>query len=655
VSFRGRLRLFFALIVIVPMIALGVVLFTLTERTETREADAAIDTAARTALALHGDQMDAARPALGRVAADARLQSAILRGRIGAARQRMRELVRADVVSIELWSAPRRRLAHAGSGAAVAWRGSELLGRGDKPSATLFVSVTRAGALARRIEHLTELEVAVFRGRRQLASTLARGRGLEPPASGRSADIDLAGHSYRARGVRVDESAGPPVDLAVLRPAAPFADHLADNRLLIAGFLTLFVLSALASTTLVSRALTGQIATLLAAARRLSRGDFRQPVPVEGNDEFAQLAREFNDMSEQLEAKIEEVERKRQELEETIRRVGDALATGLDRHGLVALAVRQAVDACEAEAGRALPLARGAFAPSEVGSVDGELERVIEAAERDVFVVRPDVGQELLGALEGDERAERTRRAVSVEAGGAHALSIGLRSLVDGPEYLGAISIARHGERFTREEEELLEYLAGQAVVSIENASLHETVERQAVTDELTGLANIRAFLSVIDRELERSRRFESPLGLLMMDLDDFKLVNDTYGHQQGDEVLAQVAGVLRDLSRELDTPARYGGEEMAVVLPQTGVEGAEMLAERIREAVEALRVPRVRGGGVLSVTASFGVASVPDAAVDRDTLIAAADAALYRAKSGGKNRVERALTLTPEPSSRPR
>jgi diguanylate cyclase (GGDEF)-like protein len=321
----------------------------------------------------------------------------------------------------------------------------------------------------------------------------------------------------------------------------------------------------------------------------------------------------------------------------------------------VALAVRQAVDACEAEAGRALPLARGAFERSEVGPISGELERVIEAAERDVFVVRADVGPELLGALEGDETAERTRRAVSAQTDGAHALSIGLRSLVDGPEYLGAISIARHGEPFTREEEELLEYLAGQAVVSIENASLHETVERQAVTDELTGLANVRAFTSALDRELERSRRFDTPLALVMLDLDDFKRVNDTYGHQQGDEVLAQVAGVLRDISRELDTPARYGGEEMAVVLPQTDVDGAELLAERIREAVEALPVPRMRGGGALHVTASFGVASVPDEAADRESLIAAADAALYRAKRGGKNRVERALTLVPEPSSRPR
>ena len=362
-SFRGRLRLFFALIVIVPMIALGVVLFALTERTETDKADAGIGTATRTALAVHRDQVDAARPALRRVAADPRLQSALVRGRISAveaaharAGARGRCLDRAAV-------AARAAARRAGSDAAVAWRSSELVRRGGGSSAMLYLSVTRADELARRVEHLTELEVAVFRGRRRLASTLPRAAGLESPPPGGSADIEVAGHRYRGRVVRFDELAGPPVDLAILRPAAPFANHVADNRLLIAGFLTLFVLLALASATFVSRALTGQVATFLAAARRLSRGDFQQPVPVEGNDEFAELGREFNDMSEQLEAKIEEVERKRQELEETIRRVGDALATGLDRHGLVALAVRQAVDACEAEVGRALPLARGRILP----------------------------------------------------------------------------------------------------------------------------------------------------------------------------------------------------------------------------------------------------------------------------------------------------
>jgi diguanylate cyclase (GGDEF)-like protein len=428
-----------------------------------------------------------------------------------------------------------------------------------------------------------------------------------------------------------------------------------DTRLLIVLLGSVFVLVAWLAASVVSRTLTRQIATFVEAARRLSRGDFRRLAPVNGNDEFADLTREFNDMAAGLEAKMEEAESKRQELAETIRRVGDALATGVDRDGVVALAVRQAVDACGAEVGRALPLAHGAFSGCAVGELDGDLQTAIEAAERDVFAVRPDVGSELLGALEGDDRAERTRRAVSAHGPGFHALSIGLRSLVDGPEYLGAISIARHGAAFTRAQEDTLEYLAGQAVVSIENASLHEAVERQAVTDELTGLANVRAFTATLDREIERGRRFEHPVGLLMIDLDDFKTINDTYGHQQGDEVLAHVAWVLRDVSRELDTVARYGGEELAAVLPQTDAGGAALLAERMREAVESLHVPRVGAGAPIRVTASFGVASVPEHARDRNELIAAADAALYAAKTGGKNRVERAGNTLAEPSARPR
>jgi diguanylate cyclase (GGDEF)-like protein len=414
-------------------------------------------------------------------------------------------------------------------------------------------------------------------------------------------------------------------------------------------------LLALVASLVLTHAVNRRLAAFVEAMRRLSHGDFRPIAPLPADDEFAELAGEFNEMSAELKAKMEDAERKREELAETIRRVGDALATGVDRDGVVALAVRQAVDACDAEGGRALPLAHGAFSGCAVGEVAGDLEKAIEAAERHVFMVRPDVGSELLGALEGDDRAERTRRAVSVHGPGVHALSIGLRSLVDGPEYLGAISIARHGKAFTGEEEDLLEYLAGQAVVSIENASLHETVERQAVTDELTGLANVRAFMSVLDREIERRRRFEHPVGLVMVDLDDFKRVNDTYGHQQGDKVLAHVAWVLRDASRDLDTVARYGGEELAVVLPQTDASGAAQLAERMRHAIESMHIPRVGGSGTIEVTASFGVASVPENGLDRNELIAAADAALYAAKASGKNRVERAAMTLAEPSSRPR
>jgi diguanylate cyclase (GGDEF)-like protein len=205
------------------------------------------------------------------------------------------------------------------------------------------------------------------------------------------------------------------------------------------------------------------------------------------------------------------------------------------------------------------------------------------------------------------------------------------------------ISIARRERAFSDQERELFAYLAGQATLSIENVDLHETVQQQAVTDELTGLFNVRQFHSRLAGEIERAERFATPLSLVMLDIDKFKSVNDNHGHQQGDRVLVEVARVLRRLSRDVDLPARYGGEELAVVLPQTDLAGAEQQAERMRAAIEAMQIQRLDGGGLLPITASFGVASFPGEGADKTELIAAADAALYRAKRGGRNRVERA------------
>jgi diguanylate cyclase (GGDEF)-like protein len=646
VSFRARLRLFFVLLVIVPMIALAVVLFAITSRSETGKADAGISAGSRTAFGVYEEAARSAEPALRRVAEDRALRAALASG--GAVEPRLESLVEessGDIDSIELYSEDGELVARAGP-PAIAPRGAPIAD-GGRTLGILSVSVTGADDFVTRVRQLTSLQVAAYRADRLLAATMD---GLEDRsrlgALGDPHELDLGGDEYRGRVDSIGETAGPPVELALLESTAGIADTIAENRLVIGGLILAFLLLAALAATRVSRALTGQIGTFLAAARRLARGDFAHPVPVTGRDEFAELGREFNSMSSQLEAKIEEVERKRQELEETIRRVGDALATGLDRNGVVGLSVRQAVDACGADAGRALPLERGAFDETRAGRGDERLTEAIRAAERRAFEPNAEVGPELLEPIDPEPGAPpRPRRAVPAESGGVHALAVPMRALTGSaePEYLGVLSIARYGRAFAREEEELLEYLAGQAIVSIENASLHETVERQAVTDELTGLANARAFRSILEREIERSRRFQSPLGLVMVDLDNFKQVNDVHGHQQGDEVLASVAAVLRDFSRDIDAPARYGGEELAVVLPQTDAEGAAQLAERMREAVERLRVPRVGGGESLQVTASFGVAAVPESASDEEELVAAADAALYRAKRAGKNRVERA------------
>jgi diguanylate cyclase (GGDEF)-like protein len=665
-SFRGRLWLFFALIVIVPMIALAIVLFSLTANSETGKADAAVAQGMRTAFVVHDAEARQVRDDARRVAADPSLRRALAEGRIADARARIGALIGGDVEAIEIRSPAGRLLGRTGPASAVAAQGTTIEREDGGPVAVLRVFGSRASELNNRVSALSGLEGTIYRDGRTLDTTVS-----DPPT--RSAHGELSepstvesgnGDEYRARIERIDEPGGPPIEMAVLQPAAALADRITRNRIIIGALLVVFLALALAGAWLIGRSLTGQIDEFLGAAKRLARGDFRRPVPIHGNDEFAQLGREFNSMSDQLAGKMEEVERKRGELEETIRRVGEALATGLDRQGVMELAVKQAVDACEAESGRALTLDTSIFNGYEAGTRRADLEDALEGAERAAFAISPEVGAELLDALDGEsiQSPPERRRAVGSEARGTYALTVVLRHVVGPPEYLGALSIARRGRPFDRTEAELLEYLAGQAVVSIENANLHETVERQAVTDELTGLANVRAFWTILERELERSRRFGSSLGLVMIDIDDFKQVNDRYGHQQGDEVLAHVADVLRRLSRDIDTPARYGGEELAVILPETDLDGATLLAERMREAVEAMQVPAARGGGVLRVTASFGVAAALHAGIEGEALVAAADAALYRAKRAGKNRVEAALPAgepaemaEPEPSTRPR
>ena len=647
-SFRGRLRLFFTMIVVFPLIAAAVVLFLLTQRSELGKADAGIASGLRVAFSLYGDARDRAERPMRAVATDGTLNAAIVRGDRGAAERRMRQLVKADprIVTLDFYPVEGRRL-RAGARDGIAPASAPLALDGDRRLGVLSVCVTSAPDFAREVGRLSGLEVSVFERGRRLATTepsLSDAPERGPPDESR--DFEAEGHDFRGRVDEIRESAGPSLQIAVFRRTDSLADRIVDSRLLIAAILMAFLVLALLSSVFVVRALQGQIGTFLAAARRLARGDFAERVPTEGSDEFAQLGREFNSMSEQLEAKIVEVQRKRRELEETIRRVGAAFASGLDRQGVVRLAVETAVDACEAETGRALPLDLRVFREIRTGSREEALDSVLKAAERKAFAVHPEVGAELLEPVDASGPTPKQRGAVPAQFDDAHRIAVPMRARLGSPseaQYVGVVSIARRGKPFTREEEELAEYLAGQVVVSIENSDLHETVQRQAVTDELTGLSNVRELHAVLDREIERSRRFESPLGLVMLDLDDFKQVNDHFGHQQGDEVLAAVAGVLRDLSRDIDEPARYGGEELAVVLPQTDAAGAAQLAERMREAVERLRIPRVGARGYLRITASFGVASYPDTAADKDALIAAADSALYQAKRAGKNRVERA------------
>ncbi|MCA1556106.1 MAG: sensor domain-containing diguanylate cyclase [Acidobacteria bacterium] len=181
----------------------------------------------------------------------------------------------------------------------------------------------------------------------------------------------------------------------------------------------------------------------------------------------------------------------------------------------------------------------------------------------------------------------------------------------------------------------LLRTVADQVAIAVNHARLFTQMQQLALTDGLTGCVNRRSFEMQLERDLRMATRIRQPLSLIMLDIDHFKRVNDTYGHDAGDAALRFLADVLRDELRGVDTAARYGGEEFAVILPQAGLEGALIVAERLRSRLETTEVP-----GIGHITASFGLATFPLHANTRDQLVNAADRALYEAKHAGRNRV---------------
>ena len=193
---------------------------------------------------------------------------------------------------------------------------------------------------------------------------------------------------------------------------------------------------------------------------------------------------------------------------------------------------------------------------------------------------------------------------------------------------------------FEDETMKLAEWLSSQAAIALENARLHDIVQWQAITDELTGLVNRRRFLDALRSEISRGQRLGGQLSVVLADLDDFKLVNDRFGHHAGDEVLLAFADLLRAHGRDVDVAARLGGEEFAILLPETGIDGASAGAERLRRSLAELALPLGNNGEGVHVTASFGVAQLSNGQ-SLDALLRAADSALYKAKGKGKNRVE--------------
>jgi len=184
---------------------------------------------------------------------------------------------------------------------------------------------------------------------------------------------------------------------------------------------------------------------------------------------------------------------------------------------------------------------------------------------------------------------------------------------------------------------ELLEVLGNQAATSIANAKLYEEIERLAVTDGLTGLFNHRHFQETLAQEFNRVERFSEPISLLIIDIDHFKKINDTYGHPVGDAVLKKVSGIIRKTIRNIDIPARYGGEEFAVILLGTDTNGALKMAERLRRSIADAKFSSEQNA--FNVTVSIGISTHAREMRKKEDLVEQADKALYHAKRTGRNR----------------
>jgi diguanylate cyclase (GGDEF)-like protein len=392
----------------------------------------------------------------------------------------------------------------------------------------------------------------------------------------RGAPTSVTYHGVRYRAMI---SAG----FAALTPQHAIDAAARRSESIVAGVLVALLIAMALATYLLGSSIVRSLRHLADAAQSLARGDLDQRVPVQGRDEFARVGFAFNEMALELEKRLNELERERRRTRAANARFGAALAATLDPAQLLDTVVATAVE--------------------ETGAAGG-------------MVVRPD---DEVGRTGHPER-------------GAERISFPLQA---GEVNFGSLVLT--GDSFDAENIETATALAAQATIALENARLHGIVERQALLDGLTGLANRRSAEETLRGEVARAHRFGDKLCLVIADLDDFKNVNDTFGHPAGDDALRMFAATLAATVREMDVAARWGGEEFALVLPGTDAEGGARLAERARLALEQ-RSLRVDDREV-RLTASFGVAALPPAA-DLEELVSAADAALYEAKRTGKNRV---------------
>jgi diguanylate cyclase (GGDEF)-like protein len=580
-SFKVKLVAYFLLLSLLPLAAAFWGFSTVASQSEARRVDARLQAGLRATLAAYQEALGSADKAAERLARQPSFQRALLAHDRAALQRMLAGQPHLAVVAPGGF--------HVGKPDPRApARRVAVVGAGGTQGAVI-ASVPLDGDLVKRLEARSGLEkadhVLVVEDGRIVAGPPGI-RGRFDLLSGKPGTVSVGGTRYRALVAGTLEGR-PSAAPGVISPQRLIdaANREARKQLLIGLIAALVFVGCVAYVE--GRSIVRTIRRLVDAAAAIARGDLKERVPVQGRDEFALLGRTFNQMAFQLQTRLEELEAERGRLRDVTSRFSEALGATHDAEQLMPLILEAAMEATSAAGGVLV-------------GTNGSL----------VKAGFPD---------KGPERLEVPLQAGSVSFG----------------------SLLLFGAEFSDEDRLTAISLASHAVVALDNARLHRIVERQALVDGLTGIANRRQCEETLEDELARVERFGGSLAVVVADLDWFKDVNDRHGHPAGDAVLREFAVLLEETVRDVDLAGRWGGEEFVLVLPGTDLAGGAQLAERIRVALAGRTVLAVDGSPI-PVTASFGVAAIPPAKTASE-LFAAADAAMYQAKRAGKNRVEAA------------
>jgi len=575
-SFKLKLAGYFVLLSLLPAVAAFWGFSAVAKQSEVRRVDARLQSGLRAAVEAYTEDLDATAQQATALANDVRFQAALER-RDAAAVQRLLRYPNLRVETADFDVGPRPRLA--------AERQVVVVGP-EGPLGYVVASGPFDAELLRRVARRSGLNdgeqfVVVDRGRVVAGAGWSEAR-LDVPAD-RPTTVEVGDTRYRVLVAATNaERPGATLGAVAAQDAIDAATARIQRRLLLGLLAALLVIAFVAY--FEGRSIVRTVASIGRAANAIARGKLDERVPVRGRDELARLGNAFNQMADQLQQRLEELESERHRLREAVSRFGDALAATHDTDQLLRAIVETTVEATGAAGGMLI-------------GADGQ---VVE---------------------------------VGSPGRGSDQIELPLRA---GHEMFGTLFL--FGRSFDEDARLTAFSLVGQSVVALDNAKLHRIVERQALVDGLTGLANRRQSEGALRSEVSRSRRFGGPLSIVVGDLDDFKAVNDEHGHPVGDTVLREFARILERSVRDVDVAGRWGGEEFILVLPGTDGPGAVQLAERIRDYLEGRTLVTPEGAPV-RITASFGVAE-HEPHLEPEELMAAADSALYEAKRAGKNRV---------------